>query len=317
MNTEKILPIVKGFLKHIPGVEKMRVKKTGGTINSRYCYSIWLRHLIHASKDFNLKSIPVTVAELGPGDSIGIGMAALLTGVENYYALDVIKYWDAKRNLTIFNELFQLIKNKENIPDNKEFPDAKPLLDSYEFPSNILSEKQLKKSLAPKRVNEIRKEIAVLDNSSKNKYINYFIPWNSAEIIKKGSVDFIYSQAVLEHVEDLETTYQAMNSWLKSSGIMSHQIDFKSHGITKSWNGHWIYSDFEWKIVKAKKEFLINRAPITRHIELHDLFNFNILKKIIFSKKSFLKKQQLAKRYKNLSETDLTTSGAYILSTKN
>ncbi|MEN8122142.1 MAG: methyltransferase domain-containing protein [Bacteroidota bacterium] len=317
MNTEKILPIAKGFLKHIPGIEKMRVKKTGGTINSRYCYSIWLRHLIHAIKGFHLKSIPVTVAELGPGDSIGIGLAALLTGVENYYALDVYKYWDAKRNLTIFDELFRFIKAREKIPDNKEFPNAKPLLDSYEFPSKILSDKQLKKSLDPKRINEIKKEIAVLDNSSKNKYINYFIPWDGANIIKKGSVDFIYSQAVLEHVEDLKSAYQAMHSWLKQSGIMSHQIDFKSHGITKSWNGHWIYSDFEWKLVKAKKEFLINRAPLTRHIKLHDLFNFNILKKVIFSKKSLLKKQQLAKKFRTLCETDITTSGAYILSTKN
>ena len=44
----------------------------GGAQSARYCYSVWLRHLIHAWKN-GLPFRPNRVAELGPGFSIGVG----------------------------------------------------------------------------------------------------------------------------------------------------------------------------------------------------------------------------------------------------
>src|SRR5215813_2064256 len=61
----------------------------GGAQSARYCYSVWLRHLLHASAN-RLNVDPVHVAELGPGLSLGIGLAAILSGVERYYAFDVV-----------------------------------------------------------------------------------------------------------------------------------------------------------------------------------------------------------------------------------
>jgi len=92
MRKEKIIPIAKGLVYHIPFVNRLKSLRTGGTIESRYCYSVWLRHL----KILNTfcKGIPKKIAELGPGDSLGIGFAALLSGCQNLIALDVIKYWD-------------------------------------------------------------------------------------------------------------------------------------------------------------------------------------------------------------------------------
>jgi hypothetical protein len=52
-------------------------------------------------------------------------------------------------------------------------------------------------------------------------------------------VDLIVSQAVLEHVDDLENTYDAFAQWLRPGGRMSHEIDFHSRGLTMPWNGHW------------------------------------------------------------------------------
>src|SRR5262245_66258769 len=58
---------------------------TGGTVSPRYCYSVWLRHvgLMHAH---GLDTDPRTLVELGPGESIGVECAALLTGAERYVA---------------------------------------------------------------------------------------------------------------------------------------------------------------------------------------------------------------------------------------
>ena len=44
-------------------------------------------------------------------------------------------------------------------------------------------------------------------------------------MIQKESVDMIYSQAVLEHVDELPGVYGAMRRWLQANGVMSHQID--------------------------------------------------------------------------------------------
>ena len=46
---------------------------------------------------------PTTISELGPGDSLGIGLAGLISCANRYYALDVVKFAaDNQRNLADF-----------------------------------------------------------------------------------------------------------------------------------------------------------------------------------------------------------------------
>jgi hypothetical protein len=310
---EKLMPITIGLVLHVPFVKTLLSYRTGGTIESKYCYSVWLRHL----KMLNTvqKGVPKRVAELGPGDSLGIGFAALLSGCESFRAFDVIKYWNVERNLKIFEELVVLFKNKAPIPDNTEYPRVQPRLGTYAFPDYILSEKILKDSLAESRLEAIREEIKNPDNP-KNTLVKFYVPWNDYKVISLDSVDFIYSQAVLEHVEDLEGTYIAFSKWLKRGGIMSHSIDFKCHKTTKSWNGHRTYSEFEWKIVKGGRMFLINRLPYSVNKELHKKHGFRILKELPVIMANNIPRNKFSQRFRNLSEEDMTTSGAYILSIK-
>lgn len=313
MRIEKLRPIVKGLILHIPFVKSITDKGTGGTTESRYCYSVWMRHL----KNWNSirKDMPETVAELGPGDSLGIGLAALLSGCQSVVALDIIKYWDIKRNLKIFDELTLLFKQKASIPDNTEYPKVGPLLDNYDFPVNILSNETLKESLSEERISAIRKEIHEIDNP-KNQFIKYNIPWHDDKIINKETIDFVYSQAVLEHVEDLEGTYAGIYKWLKKDGVMSHTIDFKSHGTSKSWNGYRTYSEFEWWIVEGGKAYVINRIPYSKNIELQKKYNFKIIKNVPVKMENKIPKRYFSKRFKDLSEEDMTTSSVYLLSIK-
>ena len=314
MNKEKIKPILKGIIKNIPGMELVLSQRTGETISSRYCYSVWMRHLMNVFNN-SVAGVPNVVAELGPGYSIGAGLAALLSGCECYYALDAVKFWDAERNLKIFDELLGFFIKKEKIPDNREFSRLKPVLDNYSFPSNILTEEHLKKSLSEKRIEKIRKKIKDIDKKNDGEFIKYYIPWNDSSVIRNNSVDFIFSQAVLEYV-DLEVVYQAMNAWLKHNGMMSHEIDFKSHGATSTWNGHWTFSDFEWKIVTGRKKIIINRMPLTKHIECQNKYGFKIIKKNLHKQNSQVTREMLSKRFKNLTDEDLSTSGMYIVSMK-
>jgi hypothetical protein len=81
----KARSIIVGMATHIPGLRGLMGRRTGGTVSARYCYSVSLRHLSFLQRR-GLRTTFKTIVELGPGDSLGIGLAALLSGVERYMA---------------------------------------------------------------------------------------------------------------------------------------------------------------------------------------------------------------------------------------
>src|SRR5205823_13172626 len=114
-----ITPILQGLATLIPGMKNFVAQRTGGTDSARYCYAVWLRHLLMAYEN-GLSVQPKIVAEIGPGDSLGIGLSALISGTEKYYAFDIFKYANYERNVRIFDELVELFEKKEDIPNEIE-----------------------------------------------------------------------------------------------------------------------------------------------------------------------------------------------------
>ncbi|MDO8281318.1 MAG: methyltransferase domain-containing protein [Thermodesulfovibrionia bacterium] len=305
--------IIKGVATHIPGMYKPVSKGTGGgAMLARYCYSVWLRHLVMAYK--NGLSIDLhTVAELGPGDSLGIGLAALLSGADKYYAFDVVKHADNERNVKVFNELVELFNKRERIPDEVEFPMLKPLMTSYEFPHNILTAERIKASLEKKRLVAIRNAITNMGSDSGNNIqIAYYVPWYNADILKEKSVDMIFSQSALGHIDDLEHTYEALARWVKPGGYMSHVIDFSCCGFAREWNGHWAYSDLTWKLIRGGRPYLINRQPYSAHVRYLDKFGFDIVSSVKTLNNSGIGREMLASGFQNMPDEDLTTCDALI-----
>lgn len=314
--------LLKGIATYIPGLYRLGpsfvTQSTGGTISSRYCYSVWLRHLILAYKN-GLPTQPETIAEIGPGDSLGIGLAALISGANKYYAFDIIKYANSKRNLEIFDELVELFENRQSIPDETEFSMVEPYLESYEFPSHVLTDELLKKLLKADRIKGIRNALLNLNDKEKEKNgveIRYFAPWHNSNPIKEESVDMIYSQAALEHVDDISQAYKTLYRWLKPGGFISHLIDFRSHGTAKEWNGHWAYSDFAWKLIRGKMTYLLNRHPHSTHINLLQQSGFEVICDIKIKNTLGIKKKQLASKFKNIPDEDLVISTAFIQAVK-
>jgi SAM-dependent methyltransferase len=310
----RLKPIIVGTLKYSPLITKWLPVSAGGTSNARYCYAVWMRHLTFLARH-NGGLIPAKVAELGPGDSIGVGLAALLSGVESYFALDVIKYWNNERNLRILDELTELFLKKEKIPGNDEFPLLQPALDDFTFPSHLISDAILEQSLRKDRIRQIREELMNPENEN-NTFIHYIIPWYDKGIIVPESLDFIFSHTVLQHIEDVSNAYTAMNNWLRPGGFLSHLIDYKSMGFTTRWNGHWTFSDWEWRLMVGGRKFSINRLPHSMHMQLFKENNFNILFQRIENTKSEHARKRLAKKYRSLSDDDLNTSGAYLIAQK-
>ena len=132
MSQVGLFTLAKGVVTFIPGAQALFTRRTTGTSSARYCYSVWLRHLASARQSG--AHWPVnTVAELGPGDSIGIGLAALLSGATHYVGLDTYPYAGGTANLAIFEELIQLFRARTPIPDAQEFPEVWPVLRSQHY----------------------------------------------------------------------------------------------------------------------------------------------------------------------------------------
>jgi SAM-dependent methyltransferase len=270
---------LEGLLSFIPGLKNIGLRGTvmsSHELPAKYYYSVWLRHIVTAYEN-KLNTKIDAVAELGPGDALGLGIMALLTGANQYYAFDVVHYAKNEHNIRIFYELIKLLKNKERIPDNMEFPHVEPLLTSYDFPSHILKDEDLVRSLSPERLHLIEaalKEQIEPDNSIK---IEYIVPWNSYKHIRNASLDLIISQAVLEHIDDLNACYTLMAQWLKPHGFISNAIDFRSHGLTETWDGYRQYSGLAWKVIRGRRPFLLNREPYSTHVHLAKKSGFEII----------------------------------------
>lgn len=285
---------------------------TGGTVSAQYCYSVYLRHLVMADQH-GLATAPHTIAELGPGDSVGIGLMALLTGAERYYALDAVRHASTKANLLVFDELVELLMVRAPIPSGGEFTEILPELSEYRFPRGILSESRLAQALAPDRLDYLRN--ALTGNLTAGP-INYFSPMERMSEIPSNSVDLIVSQAVMEHVDQLEEIYTECFRALKPGGFMSHQIDLRCHDTAPEWNGHWKYSELTWRLMRGGRPWFINRQPCSTHLSLVKRAGFYLCAEIKQFASFGVASKQLASRFQSLSDGDLRTSGVFILANK-
>lgn len=300
-----------GMASFIPGFKGRRPLSTGGTNSAQYCYSVWLRHLTLAFRSGLCSSAPEVVAELGPGDSIGIGLAALLSGCRQYIGLDVVDHADLKKNLGVFDELVTLFKRRAPIPSGDGFINVKPQLESYVFPSHVLSDEYLDSVLSQERIEKIR--FSISNVNAKDSCVRYIAPWYLSDICPNASIDMIYSQAVMEYVADYANAYRLMHGWLKPRGFISHQIDFKSHGTTDTWDGHWACSDLIWALIKGRRPYFITRAVHCDHVGALKDAGFEI----VVDQKSVLPptvhRQQLHPRLRGLDPEELKVAGAFIL----
>ena len=95
-------------------------RRRGRKASAGYCYSVWMKHLMVLFNN-GLASRPRTVVEIGPGDSLGIGICALMSGAERYVAVDAVKQTDPADNLPMVDEIAGLFARQAPIADDEEF----------------------------------------------------------------------------------------------------------------------------------------------------------------------------------------------------
>jgi SAM-dependent methyltransferase len=301
---ELLLPVSKGIASYVPGLYALRSRRRHlQTANAKYCYEVWIKHLTMLNEHDSVPA-PKTFAELGPGGSLGVGLAALLSGADTYYALDIIKYSEVDLSLALLRGLVDLFRNRT--PVYTGWP-----IDAEVFPGHILTDDLLEATLAEPRIEEIHRALTAPDGRAGSITIKYTVPWTDPSVIRRGEVDLIISQAVLEHVDDLENTYDAFAQWLRPGGRMSHEIDFRSHGLTRPWNGHWEYPELVWRVIIGKKPYVINRQPCTTHVSLMRDRGFEVTRELR-QRIEGIPRERLASRWRDMTDDDLVSATALV-----
>lgn len=285
---------------------------TGGTVLARYCYSVFMRHRVIAAQH-GLTGTPKSVVELGPGDSLGSGLMSLLTGSERYAAIDAVRHASPETNLAVFDGLVTLLTNRAPIPCDGECAVIRPELTNYEFPHAIFDDGSLALALAPARLARLREILVKADNSGA---IQYFAPFGEMGTIQPESVDWIFSQAVLEHVDNLSETYRHCYRCLVRGSIMTHQIDYQCHETAPEWNGHWKYPQWLWSLMRGRRPWFVNRLPHSVQRRLQQQAGFDVRAEVVQEQLGGIARARLATQFRSMSDMDLATAGAFIVSLK-
>lgn len=309
------VPVLKGLATFIPGLyTALSRRKPSRAGDAAYYYDLWIKHLtlLWAS---GMRSMPKSIAEFGPGQSLGLGIAALLSGVTHYYALDVVLYESPDKSLAMLDAMIAMFHRRAGL-SRIHTPSIDQFLDANRFPSHILTEERLAESLAPERIALIRAALKQRISKDSVVSVQYIAPWNDRNAVAHSSIDVIISHTVMEYVFDLEDIYQTCSRWLCDDGWMSHQIDLTSHDITQAWNGNWAYSNSLWKMTTGKRPYFLNRQPCSRHISVINQAGFDIRCAIQNQRTDGLARHQLSKAWRDLSDDDIQCAGLFVQAQK-
>ena len=268
-------------------------RAAGRSVDSpEYARGVWFRHIGEAAAR-GLPHAPETVCEIGPGETIGAGLAALLSGAERYLAIDGAWAWDTARNLAMFDALAELFRRPGAAPaDDRAGP-----------------------RLEPGRLRRIRESIVRVNRDGS--LVRYVVQRRGDPMREfDGTVDMVFSQAVMEHVDEPSLAYERMSRWLAPGGVMSHAIDFRSHLSARDWNGHWVYSDPVWKAIFLGGEPLINRVPCSEHVRSIRSRGFDLAVEKRLRDRSGIARSMLAPRFRDMSAEDLETRGLFVQAVK-
>ena len=167
--------------------------------------------------------------ELGPGDSLSSALISHAFGSHSCYFVDAAPF--AQTDLKLYQTMADFLEER-GLPG----PD----------------------------INKLGSLEALLDSCSAH-YLTSGL--NSLQSIPSQSVDFIWSQAVLEHIKkaDFFDTMQELRRIVREDGVCSHLVDLKDH-LSKSLN-NLRFSDTVWESGLMDFSGYTNRIRYTEMLE--------------------------------------------------
>jgi SAM-dependent methyltransferase len=242
----------------------------GDMHNPDYAYNIFLKH--YQKVDISTRDDDVVALELGPGDSLYSALIGHAFGISQSYLVDVGNFASSK-------------------------------MDGYLNMAEYLSSKGYSFSLS-KNISSIN-ELLNLCNAE------YLTSGSSSlKTIPDNSVDFIWSEAVLEHIRfsDFENTFNEIKRILKADGISSHRVDLRDHLVESINNLR--FSEKTWESnFMVNSGFYTNRIRYSQMIEIFKQIGFNVETKVIETWDRLpVSRSKLSSEFNHLTDEDLCVS---------
>lgn len=306
----------------VPGATHIRHDRR----SAAYFYSALMRHLVRLDAHGARPRLGA-VAELGPGAALGMGLTALLLGADSYRGLDIAPYGgDPAANRALLDALAGLIAERAEIPHGGDCARVRPSLADHRFPDWLGTDAASVRDRAGK----------LAEVTPGTPPLLYTAPWTNradraqpeppsdrdwaresalgSNDAEAGTLDWLFSQAVLEHVDDVPATWAAIARWLAPGGVTSHQVDLRSHGTATTWNGHWAIPALTWKLIRGRRPYLLNRQPLSAHLRALEAAGLELIAvDRAPAPDPGTPRAKLQAPWRSLSEEDLTTAGAFIV----
>lgn len=256
----------------------------------KYAYRVAEKHFNRASKFLSNKFVCM---EIGPGDSLLSSLCMSAFGASKIYMVDVDDF--AVKEEDLYYEMINYLNSSSEVDLNYS-PRLKTL-------GNKLNKIKAKSNDA-------------IISSLNAHYLTDGI--NSLKSIDDNTIDFIWSQAVLEHIRysEFDNFFAELNRILKIGGVSSHRIDLKDHlsGGLKNL----FFSDFIWESkFMSSSGFYTNRIRYKEMIKKIQDAGFDVeLVNIDKWDKLPDRKSLMQRKFSKLSDSELCISGFDVLLTK-
>ena len=246
---------------------KITLFKHGLMEEPGYAYEVVKRHFDKVA--LSRAGNDFVVLELGPGDSLFSAMIACALGVSCIYLIDVDDF--ARKDLQPYLSMANFLKKKKLVS---------PKIDEANTIHDLLE-------------------------ACNARYMTSGIA--SLRTIPDQSVDFIWSQAVLEHVRrsEFSDVIQEFRRIIRDDGISSHCIDLRDHlgGALNNLR----FSERLWESdFMAKSGFYTNRIRYTEMLRIFERAGFNAEATTIGTwDKVPTSRSKLSQSFRGLSDEDL------------
>lgn len=286
--------------------------QVAGSASAEHCYNLFMRHFAGVADQMSEgASVPKTLVEVGPGSSLGVGLTALLCGVENYIALDLQDHRSIKNDRRVLAAVARMLEDRAPFSETTD-------LGAHFFPPS--PDRKVWDRIALQVDNALKSgETKELDHeieSGAEERIRFVAPWIDRDTLPAGCADWIMTHSVMEHIDDLPEAYASMAHWLRPGGYATHLIDFSAHTLTKHWNGHWKLSRGIWTLMRGRRPYLINRAWRSRHIDLMTNAGFEVLSEIKFEQAGGCNRDEMQYPYSGMPSGDERVAMSFLVARK-